>query len=72
MHLDLSSPLALAASLLEQAPSDDCMDLRFDPVYTGNIVDTNWFGGWGYLPIAGRSTGDLIAMYAVPGLPLAK
>ncbi len=36
MRLDLSSPFALAASLLEQAASDDCMDLRFDPVYTGN------------------------------------
>jgi hypothetical protein len=72
MRLDLSSPFALAASLLEQVESDDCMDLRFDPVYTGNVVDTNWFGGWGYLPIAGRSTGDLIAMYAVPGIPLSR
>lgn len=72
MKLDLTGPFALTNSLLDQFEYDDCMDLRIDPIYTGNVVDANIFGCWGYLPVAGRSTGDLIALYPLIGRPISE
>ncbi len=46
-------------------------DLRIMGIYSGNFGDPafNW-GGFGFLPISGFSTGDIAALRPIPGRPI--
>ncbi|MBL8018250.1 MAG: hypothetical protein JNM27_01175 [Leptospirales bacterium] len=69
--LDYTKPFTLAETLLNEFDGKDILaDLRVYGVYTGDVFEpANNFGAFGFLPVAGTSTGDSLGLTPILGKP---
>ncbi len=71
---EIKKPDAILSKLLEKFDGQDVLpDVRIYSEYTGNFLDPAMnFGAFGFLPVAGTSTGDVLGMTPIIGKPLGQ
>ncbi|MGL4370062.1 MAG: hypothetical protein ACRCUT_10390, partial [Spirochaetota bacterium] len=73
MILHSDTPSVLVKEILDRFDGTDILDLRIHSLFTGNYTDPAYrAGNWGFLPLAGLATGDLLVLGYRQGKPLAQ